>query len=88
MRITVKSNFGPNKEMETESATLGDLLNELSRDYNLSQKQFVESISRPGSPLFVFTVNGKKFDTPPAGLKTQLEDGDKVEIYFIAAGGG
>ena len=86
MKITVKSIFDPNEtELDTQSTTLGALLNELSNNQGVATVQFYDSqLGEIHSDCEVL-VNGQALTD---GLNTKLNDGDRVEIYIIMRSGG
>ncbi len=89
MKITVKSSFNLNEtDLETQSTTLGALLDELSNNYKLTKAEFFDSESGELYPDYEVLVNGQSFQVLTDGLDTKLKDGDKVEIYLIMLPGG
>ena len=89
MKITVKSSFNLNEiDLETQSTTLGALLDELSNNYKLAKAEFFDSERREVYPDCEVLVNGQSFQVLTDGLDTKLKDGDKVEIYLIMLPGG
>ncbi len=89
MKITVKSSFNLSEtDLETQSTTLGALLDELSNNYKLMKVEFFDSERREVYPDYEVLVNERLYQVLPDGLDTKLRDGDKVEIImFILAGG-
>lgn len=89
MKITVKSSFDLNEtELETQSTTLGALLEELSSNYRLTGSEFFDSERKEVYPDCAVFVNGQPYQALTDGLDTELKDGDKVEIYLIMLAGG
>ncbi len=89
MRIGVKSNFELNQtDFETQSATLGDLLDELSEKSEPLKTEFFDCERREIYPDCEVVVNGQEFGALADGLNTKLEDDDTVEIYLIIMAGG
>ena len=80
MKINLKVNFDPDlSEVDTESATLGDLLLELSRKYP-DAKFYNKERGEVVFDQFV-ELNGKMHENLPRELDTGLNDGDSLEIY-------
>ncbi len=89
MKVTVKSNFELYKvAFETQSAILGDLLDELSRNDRPLKTEFFDRERREIYPDCEVVVNGQAFKDLGDGLNTELKDGDRVEIYLIMLAGG
>ncbi len=89
MKITLKSNFNLNEmEIETQSATLGALLDELAKGNVLTNVEFFDDGSGEVYPDCDVHLNGQSYGALADGLNTKLKDGDTVEIImFILAGG-
>jgi len=92
VKITLKSSFNLNEiQLETESTTLGALLDELQNNNKLLMKvEFFDSEHREVYPDCDVLVNGQSYQVLADGLDTKLRDGDKVEIItfmFMLAGG-
>ena len=88
-KITLKSIFNLNEiEIETQSATLGALLGELSRNNVVTDAVFFDSPSGEVYPDCDVQVNGQPYETLADGLDTKLKDGDKVEIIIFTLAGG
>ena len=86
MKITVKTVFDPDAaELDTQSTTLGALLDELDSNQRVKTAQFFNSELREIYSDCEVLVNGQALTD---GLNTKLNDGDRVEIYVIIAGGG
>jgi molybdopterin converting factor small subunit len=86
MKITVKSIFEPNEtELDTQSTTLGAMLDELSHNQRMMTEQFFDSELKELYSDCEVMVNGQALTD---GLDTKLKDGDRVEIYLIMRGGG
>ena len=89
MKITAKSSFDLNeRDVETQSTTLGALLDELSNNYKLTRAEFFDSEQGELYPDYEVLVNGQPYQALTDGLNTKLKDGDKVEIYLIMLPGG
>ena len=90
MKITVKSSFNLNEtDLETQSTTLGALLDEVQNKNKLLMKvEFFDSESEELYPDCEVLVNGQSYQALTDGLDTRLKDGDKVEIYLIMLPGG
>ncbi len=79
MKITLKSNLNLKvTDLETQSATLAALLDEISNNSGLM----------PIYPDCEVLVNGQSYQILPAGLDTKLKDGDEVRIIMFMLGGG
>ncbi len=88
MKIVLKSPFNPNEiEVETQSATLGALLVELSRN-TLTNIQFFDLRGGEVYPDCDVQLNGQPFGALVDGLDTRLKDGDQVEIIMFTLAGG
>jgi molybdopterin converting factor small subunit len=86
MKITIKSVFDPNEtELDTQSATLGALLDELSNNQRVATAQFFDRQLKELYSDCEVLVNGQALTH---GLNTSLKDGDRVEIYIIMRSGG
>jgi sulfur carrier protein ThiS len=86
MKITLKSIFEPNEiELDTQSTTLGALLDELSHNHKITTAQFFDSELKEIYPDCEVAVNGRALTD---GIDTELKDGDRIEVYIIIAGGG
>ena len=89
MKITVKSSFDLNEtELETQSTTLGALLDELQNNYKLMKAEFFDSERREVYPDCEVLVNERSYQVLTDGLDTKLKDGDKVEIIMFTLAGG
>lgn len=89
MKITLKSSFNLNEiELETQSATLAALLDELSSNPKLTKIEFFDSESRELYPDCEVLVNGQSHQLLADGLDTKLKDGDKIEIIIFTLAGG
>lgn len=89
MKIIVKSSFNLKEtELETQSTSLGALLDELSNHYRLTKFPFFDSKSREVYSYCEVLVNGQSYQVLADGLDTRLEDGNRVEIIMFALGGG
>jgi len=80
LKIHLKVNFAPDvNEIETESATLGDLLLELSGKYPDAKFYNRER----GEVIFdqFVELNGQMHESLPDELDTRLKHGDTLEIY-------
>lgn len=90
MKVTVKASFNLNEvDWETQSTTLGALLDELQKKNKLLMKfEFFDSEHWEVCPDCDVFVNGQSYRVFADGLNSVLKDGDKVEIVqFILAGG-
>lgn len=86
MKITVKSIFEPSEiELDTQSTTLGALLDELSDNKTVKTTQFFDSRLREIYSDCEVAINKHAVTD---GLDTKLKDGDKIEIYLVMLGGG
>jgi molybdopterin converting factor small subunit len=86
MKITIKSIFDPKEtELDTQSATLGALLDELSNNQMATTAQFYDSKLGEIYSDCQVVVNGQSLTD---GLNTRLKDGDRVEIYIVMRSGG
>ena len=86
MKITVKTVFDTDAaELDTQSTTLGALLDELDSNQRVKTAQFFNGELREIYSDCEVLVNGQALTD---GLNTKLNDGDRVEIYVIIAGGG
>jgi len=86
VKITVKSIFDPNEtELDTQSTTLGALLDELSNNQKVATVQFFDRERREIYSHCEVVVNGRILTD---GLDTKLKEGDRVEIYVIMPDGG
>lgn len=89
MKITLKSSFNLNEiELETQSATLAALLDELSSNHKLTKIEFFDSESGELYPDCEVLVNGQSYQLLADGLDTKLKDGDKIEIIIFTLAGG
>ncbi len=80
MKIRLKTSFEVDEsEIETQSHTLKDLLNELSKKY--PAERFYNRDWEDVTITYTVELNGKIYDSLPDELDTRLEDGDTVEIY-------
>lgn len=90
MKVSVKFSFKP-KEMnlETQNATLGALLAELSNNYKLREVEFYDSDRKEVCFDCDVLLNGQSYQVLSSGLDTRLKNGDKVEILkFVVLQGG
>ena len=88
MKITLKSSFNLNEtELETQSTTLGALLDELQ---NNKEFEIFDSERKEVYPDCDVLVNGESYQVLADSLDTKLKDGDKVEIvmFMFMLGGG
>ena len=89
MRIILKSTFNLSEvEVETQSATLGAFLAEVSGNSSLTNVQFFDLGTSELYPDCDIQVNGQPYTTLADGLDTRLKDGDKVEIILFMLAGG
>lgn len=80
MKIQLKTSFeNGEREIETGSRTLKDLLYELSKQY--PAEKFYNKDWEDVTITYTVELNGKLYDSLPRELETKLEDGDVVEIY-------
>ena len=87
MKITLKSTFNLNETaIETQSATLGALLDELSRNNMLTE--FFDCVIGEVYPDCDVHLNGQGYGALADGLDTRLKEGDKVEIIIFTLAGG
>jgi len=88
MKITFKATFNlEGTELETQSTTLGALLDELSSAYG-TKAEFFDSESKEIYPDWGLFLNGQPYGALPDGLDTELKDGDKVDIFGLILAGG
>ncbi len=89
MKITLKSTFDLSEiEIETQSVTLGALLDELSINNLLGDVQFFDPRGGELYPDCDVHVNGQPYSALADGLDTKLNKGDKVEIIIFTLAGG
>ena len=89
MKITLKSTFNQNEtDLETQSTTLGTLLDELSSNHKLTKIEFFDSESGEVYPDCEVLVNGLSYRLLADDLDTKLKNGDKIEIIIIPLAGG
>lgn len=89
MKIIFKSTFNQEEtELETESTTLGALLDELSSKYRTTQVEFFDSETREVYPDWQVFLNGQPYGALADGLDTKLKDNDKVELFVFTMAGG
>jgi molybdopterin converting factor small subunit len=89
VKIILKSTFNLNEiEVETQSATLGALMSELSGNGMLTNVQFFDRGGDEVYPDCDVEVNGQSYMVLADGLNTKLNDGDKVEIILFTLAGG
>ena len=88
MKITIKSNFNQNEtHLETQSTTLGALLDELRNNIKFNVFDSEHREVYPDCDVF---LNGQPYQALADGLDTKLKDGDKIEISMLMfmLGGG
>ncbi|MFC1905341.1 MoaD/ThiS family protein [Chloroflexota bacterium] len=74
-------------ELEDPKTTLRDLLTTVNE--NRERKlPFIDPQTGKLDELFKISINGKDCQYLPQGLNTTMNDGDMVEIYILAIGGG
>jgi len=89
VKIIVKSSFNLNEtDLETQSTTLGALLDELQNNNKLMKAEFFDSGHREVYPDCEVLVNGQSYRVLTDDLDTKLKDGDKVEIIMFTLAGG
>jgi molybdopterin converting factor small subunit len=89
VKIIVKSPFNLSGiEVETQSATLGTLLAELSRNDTLTNIRFFDPGGGEVYPDCDVQLNGQSYGALDDGLDTGLKDGDQVEIIMFTLAGG
>ncbi len=89
MIITVRTNFAPTeRQIETQSITLGTLLEGLSRNYEGSVG-IIDAEHGGVNPYFLVLLNGQSYHALNDGIATKLQDGDIVSVYgsFLIVGG-
>ncbi|MFC1995279.1 MoaD/ThiS family protein [Chloroflexota bacterium] len=89
MNITVKANFGvTERQLNTQSTTLGQLLDELSTEYGGSTG-IADIKSKDVNHYFLVLLNGQTWNVLANGLDTELKEGDTVAVWgtFLLAGG-
>jgi molybdopterin converting factor small subunit len=80
LKIRLKTSFeSEEREIETNSRTLKDLLYELSKRY--PAERFYNKDWEDVTITYTVELNGKLYDALPNELDTRLKDGDIVEIY-------
>lgn len=80
MKIRLNANFeNGEREIETSSRMLKDLLYELSKQY--PAEKFYNKDWEDVTITYTVELNGKRYDSLPNELDTKLNDGDVVEIY-------
>jgi sulfur carrier protein ThiS len=90
MKVKITSNISlglKEIKIEKESITLSDLL----AFVNSKQERvlpFVDPSTGEMDDLFEIAVNGRDCHYMPQRLNTALKDGDSVEIFIVAVGGG
>ncbi len=91
MKVNIKANFILNEpDYETKSQTLDELCEELTRKYK-NQPDVLEFYDELHHDVFEdceILVNKIPYSKLEHGLKTQLHDGDNIEIYFFLLAGG
>ena len=89
MKLALKSSFNLSEtDLETQCATLGDLLEDLSSNHRLTKIEFFDGESREIYPDCEAFVNGQSYQLLADGLDTELKDGDKIEIVIFTLAGG
>jgi len=84
VKIIVKFSFNPKEiELETQSTTLGALLDELSNNYKVKEVEFFDSDRREVCFDCDMLLNGHSYQVLIDGLDTKLRDGDRVEIIKL-----
>ena len=84
MKITVKFSFNLNQtQLETQSTTLGALLDELSNNYKVKEVEFFDSDRKEVCFDSDVLLNGQSYQVLSDGVDTKLRDGDKVEIIKL-----
>lgn len=89
MKITVLSDFAPpERQLETQSTTLSDFLEELSSEFGMSVG-ILGSTYREVNPNLFVTLNGQLCSALIDGINTKLQDGDRVAVYgtYLTGGG-
>ena len=89
MKIRLKAPFNPAWiDVETQSAMLDAVLNELSANVKLTTIEFFDRKSGEVYPDCDIYLNGQPYSALADGLDTRLEDGDEIEIIMIILSGG
>ena len=89
MKITLKYPLNWNGvDIETQNATLGALLRELSTNNTLKTSEFFDRESGEIYPDCDVCINGQPYRALADGLDTRLKDNDTVEIIMIVLPGG
>ena len=89
MKITLKYPFNwKGVDIETQSATLGALLRELSTNNTLKTNEFFDQESGGIYPDCDVCINGQPHGELADGFDTRLKDGDKLEIVMTVLPGG
>jgi hypothetical protein len=80
LKIILKTSFeNGEREIETSSHTLKDLLYELSKQY--PTERFYNKDWEDVTITYTVELNGKLYDSLPDELDTRLKSNDIVEIY-------
>ena len=79
----------PYRIIEADRLTVADLMERLSAELGAAFSEAITSGSHPGPPgrNLVVLVNGRHLSHLPAGLGTELSDGDEVAVFPVVAGG-
>lgn len=90
MKVSAKYMFEPNERaLESQAATLGALIEELSNKYKAEGLLYIDIIiGGKVAPCYAVSLNGQTHRALEEGLDTKLRDGDKVEIKLLLLGGG
>ena len=90
MKIALKCNFFNRSEieLETQSATLAALLDELSKNQELTTIEFFDSESGELYPDCELLLNGQSYQLLNQGLDTKLKDDDEIELIMFTLAGG
>jgi len=84
VKITVKFSFNLNQtQLETQSTTLGALLDELSNNYKVKEVEFFDSDRKEVCFDSDVLLNGQSYQVLADGLDTKLRDGNKLEIIKL-----
>jgi len=84
VKISVKFSFNPKEiELETQSITVGALLDELSNSYKVKEVEFFDRDRREVHFDCDVLVNGQSYQVLGDGLDTKLREGDRVEIIKL-----
>ena len=87
--LTLRGEIGNQRVVETEQATLGGFVQQLSLEFG---DEVVPPVSDPDAfqgpnRRVIILLNGRHSSHLPDGLDTELADGDEVALFPPVAGG-